>query len=133
MRGALPQMALGVGLLLAAPLWAKTGTPGPVYFIGSYDLAGRGSDGARPLSGRAQIQVLGQGVMIRHCGLPDVSLGFGPAFEVVNLMSGSMGAEWVECLFHNNGYNRPILTCRSQGGAAFTLWPVDTKEQPLVC
>ncbi|MDZ7904836.1 MAG: hypothetical protein U5N55_03010 [Cypionkella sp.] len=35
-----------------------------------------------------------------------------------------MSGDKVECLFHNNGYNRPILTCRSDAGAAFTLWPV---------
>ncbi len=39
-------------------------------------------------------------------------------------MTGARGDVAVECLFHNNGYNRPILTCRAQDGAAYTLWPV---------
>jgi hypothetical protein len=131
-RGLWAGAVLSLGLLGAD---AKTGTPGPAYFAGSYDMVGQSAGGAL-ISGPAQILPQGGGVVIRACTLGDISLGFGPAFEVVNLMTGSMpaggaAADAVECLFHNNGYNRPILTCRSTAGAAFTLWP--TPSSPQVC
>jgi hypothetical protein len=117
--------------LAAVAAGAKTGTPGPAYFEGSYDLIGRSGSGggaqAVLLDGAAQIVAQGAGVVIRHCAgaaaMPDVALTFGPAYEVVNLMSGQQAGARVDCLFHNNGYNRPILTCRAASGAAFTLWP----------
>jgi hypothetical protein len=121
----------GVALLCAQPLAAKTGTPGPPYFAGSYDIVGLNAQ-AGLINGAAQIIPMGREVIIRHCAGADTQMGFGPAYEVVNLMTGSQGGDRVECLFHNNGYNRPILTCRSEAGAAFTLWPKDVAE-PLVC
>lgn len=121
MRGIWP---LAAALIIAAPLWAKPGTPGPDYFIGSYEMVGRSSGAPMLQNGAAQIAAQGQGVIIRSCHAPDLSMAFGPAFEIVNLMTGGTNGEKVECLFHNNGYNRPILTCRSDAGAAFTLWPI---------
>lgn len=117
--------------LAAAPVLAKTGTPGPAYFAGSYDIVGQDAE-AGLISGLAHILPLGREVVIRHCQGIDTRMGFGPAYEVVNLMTGTQGPDRVECLFHNNGYNRPILTCRSEAGAAFTLWPKD-KAAPLPC
>ena len=60
-----------------------------------------------------------------------VLMGFGPAFEIVNLMTGRQGDVAVDCLFDNNGYGRPILTCRAADGGAFTLWPL--VDAPLAC
>ena len=116
----------------ATPAAAKTGTPGPGYFAGSYQIVGRTS-GPVPALQNTSAQILPQGreVVIKTCTAPDVVMGFGPAFEVVNLMTGSQAGDVVECLFHNNGYNRPILTCRSVAGAAFTLWPVQSAD--LAC
>lgn len=119
--------AICAGIALAAGsaadvAMAKTGTPGPAYFVGSYDIIGQ-TAGAGLISGLAGIAAQGQGLLISQCNAPDIVLSFGPAFEVVNLMSGSQSGDDTACLFHNNGYNRPILTCRSAGGAAFTLWP----------
>jgi hypothetical protein len=111
-------MALGAAPIAAA----KTGTPGPDYFVGSYDIIGQTAETAL-ISGLASIEKQGQGLLISQCAAADISLGFGPAFEVVNLMSGSQNGDEIACLFHNNGYNRPILTCRSAAGAAYTLWP----------
>lgn len=121
-------------LLAAGAAGAKTGTPGPQYFAGMYDTAGR-SAGAQPgqMSGPAQIIPQGDTVVIRSCDAPDVVLSFGPAFEIVNLMTGAQAGDATQCLFHNNGYNRPILTCRSAGGAAFTLWPLAHSAPPLPC
>jgi len=114
---------------MAGAAWAKPGTPGPGYFVGSYEWVGRDAR-ARLQSGPAQITAIGRDVVISSCMGADVRMSFGPAFEVVNLMSGSQGGDSVECLFHNNGYNRPILTCRSDGGAAFTLWPARNADLP---
>lgn len=123
--------AFGCALIAAsaALVNAKTGTPGPIYFAGSYQIVGR-TAGAAPALQNSLALIVPQGreVVIKTCSAPDVVMGFGPAFEVVNLMTGDQAGDVVECLFHNNGYNRPILTCRSDAGAAFTLWPVSSVE-----
>ena len=113
----------------AAPCHGKTGTPGPAYFAGSYQIVGR-TAGAAPVLQNAPASIIaqGSGVVIKTCSAPDIVMSFGPAFEIVNLMTGDQAGDVVECLFHNNGYNRPILTCRSDAGAAFTLWPVQTAD-----
>ena len=119
-----------MGLALIGSLWAtsapaKPGTPGPHYFAGTFDRVGRagGSDPAL-LDDRVTITPQGQAVVIKSCSGPEILMQFGPAFELENLMTGRMGDTDVECLFHNNGYNRPLLTCRAADGASFTLWPV---------
>jgi hypothetical protein len=121
---------LGIGL--GGAVLAKTGTPGPHYFEGTYERVGR-TGGAEPklIDDRVTITPVGQSVAIRACAGPEIVMGFGPAFEIEYLMTGGQGDVPVECLFHNNGYNRPILTCRAADGGSFTLWPVEA--QPLDC
>ena len=109
---------------------AKPGTPGPDYFVGVYERVGRAADQS-PLNDLMTITPNGQNLAITACTGDALNLSFGPAFEIVNVMTGSQGGDLVQCLFHNNGYNYPILTCRSEGGAAFTLWPTTTQE--MVC
>jgi len=121
---------IGAICLLAAPALAKPGTPGPAYFSGIYERVGRDARGV-PQNDLMQIAPAGNGVTMTACAGKAVAMSFGPAFEIVNLMTGAQGADKYDCLFHNNGYNRAILTCRSQGGAAFTLWP--TTAQTLDC
>lgn len=117
-----------IGLcLIAGVAGAKPGTPGPAYFSGIYDRVGRDAGGSLQ-NDQMQIEPAGQGVHLIACTKEMVQMNFGPAFEIVNLMTGTQGADEVDCLFHNNGYGRPILTCRSQGGAAFTLWPTTAKS-----
>lgn len=123
-------------LVLAAPAFAKPGTPGPDYFSGTYERIGR--DGATPaglVNDLVTIRPAGRSVTISGCAGPDLVLGFGPAFEIVNLMSGERAGVRVDCLFHNNGYNRPVLTCRGEDGATFTLWPAEgvPLDAPLGC
>lgn len=138
MRGTPALFAVLVVVLVPAAGggWAKTGTPGPYYFEGTYERVGRGG-GAAPalLNDRVTITPVGQAVAIRACTGPETLMDFGPAFEIEYLMTGSSGGVGVECLFHNNGYNRPILTCRAQDGASYTLWPVTgvTAGEPLSC
>lgn len=111
-------------LLAAGPAAAKPGTPGPAYFSGSYERIGRLGGMAALQNDRVTIVPDGQGVRIAACTGAALTMSFGPAFEVTNLMTGSQAGVVVECLFHNNGYNRPILTCRGADGGAFTLWPL---------
>ena len=127
-------IALGMAAVLAAGSgWARTGTPGPYYFEGTYERVGRGGgDAPALLNDRVTITPVGQSVSIRACSGPETLMEFGPAIEVEYLMTGSSAGVGVECLFHNNGYNRPILTCRAQDGASYTLWPV-AEGEPLVC
>ncbi|WP_322324631.1 hypothetical protein [Cypionkella sp.] len=116
--------ALMLLLCAASPVLAKPGTPGPAYFSGSYERIGRQGGDAMLQNDRVTIAPDGQGVVIAGCTGAALTMSFGPAFEVTNLMTGTQAGVTVECLFHNNGYNRPILTCRAADGAAFTLWPL---------
>jgi hypothetical protein len=113
--------ALAALLCFAGVAEAKPGTPGPQYFSVIYERIGRA--GGKLVDDLVQITPAGQGVIIRACEGPAVRMGFGPAFEINNLMTGAVAGVEVDCLFHNNGYNRPILTCRVHDGGAFTLWP----------
>lgn len=118
-------LVVAAELLWSGAALAKPGTPGPHYFAGTFERIGRGG-GSEPrlLDDRVTIVPQGQNVVIRACSGPDMLMRFGPAFELENLMTGQMGSTDVDCLFHNNGYNRPLLTCRARDGAAFSLWPV---------
>lgn len=120
----------GFLVLLAGAALAKPGTPGPEYFAGSYEMVGRSAGVPALQNGPAQIIAQGSDVVIRSCFAPDLVMGFGPSFEAVNLMTGSQSGDAVECLFHNSGFNRPILTCRSGGGGAFSLWPIARADLP---
>ena len=112
-----------IGLcLIAGVAGAKPGTPGPDYFAGSFERVGRDAMGAF-LNDIVQIVPAGAGLTVTSCSGASMQMNCGPAFEIVNLMTGSQGADTMECLFHNNGYNAPILTCRSAAGTAITLWP----------
>lgn len=109
---------------MAGVAGAKPGTPGPAYFSGIYERVGRDAAGVLQ-NDLMQIVPAGNSLNLSACNGDKVQMNFGPAFEIVNLMTGAQGPDDYDCLFHNNGYNRAILTCRSQGGAAFTLWPTD--------
>jgi hypothetical protein len=102
---------------------AKPGTPGAEWFTGSYDRVGRDAAGEL-LNDQVSIAPYGDGLQIAACSGRDSVLSFGPVFEIVNLLSGNRGQAQIACLFHNNGYARPILTCQTEDGAAFTLWPM---------
>ncbi len=122
---------MGLCLIAQGPMAlaaeGKPGTPGPEYFAGVYERVGRDAAGAL-MNDLVTITPDGETLSITGCAGAPLSLSFGPAFEVVNIMTGSQGGDAVECLFHNNGYNYPILTCRSEAGAAVTLWPTTTKQ-----
>lgn len=117
-------------IMVAGAAGAKPGTPGPAYFAGVYDRIGR-DEAAKLQNDQVMIRAVGQGVVIAGCEDTPLRMDFGPAFEINNLMTGARAGVTVECLFHNNGYNRAILTCRAKDGAAFTLWPV--RDDALSC
>lgn len=112
---------------MAGMAGAKTGTPGPEYFAGTYERVGRDA-AAGLLNDLVRIDPAGTGLKVTACTGDAMDLTFGPAFEVENMMTGIQGADQLTCMFFNNGYNYPIISCRSEGGAAITLWPTTTQE-----
>ena len=119
MRGA----ALAAGLALwAASAWAGPGVPGADWFAGLYERVGRGTSGA--LDDRVLLAPERGNLRMTACGGPDLPLTFDPYGLRENAMVLGAGTEVMVCLFHNDGYNRPVITCQSEAGARFTLWPV---------
>lgn len=127
---------LALALFIAGPALAGPGVPGPDYFSGTYQRVGR--DGATPpalIDDLVRIVPLRTSVELTFCEGPPIALGFNASFEQENLMVGPSMGGGVECLFHNNGFNLPILTCRVQDGARFTLWRLADvpPDAPLAC
>jgi hypothetical protein len=122
-------------LLLSAGAALAEGPP-PEYFTGTYQRIGR--DGASPpglLNDPVRLDPAGEGLALRECADPvgepvsPLLLEFDRTGEVPNLLIGEQGPFQVWCLHQNNGDNYPLLTCGSDGGARFTLWP----EPDLPC
>lgn len=115
---------------------AGPGVPGPAYFAGTYQRVGR--DSAAPpvlVDDEVKISVRGAGLRLEDCRGTDTQMVFFPTMDGENVILGRAdGAEFI-CLFHNNGQNRPILTCEADAGGRFTLWPVATEANsgPLQC
>lgn len=123
-------IAIAVVLMaLSGQVLAKVGTPGTGWFIGTYERVGRDGSGAL-LNDQISLVPLGDGLQIMTCSGQDSTLSYGPAFEIVNLLSGSRGQMAMDCLFHKDGNLRPILTCRAEDGASFTLWPMAKDSAP---
>jgi hypothetical protein len=129
--------AAAVGLaLLAAPASAGPGVPGADYFRGLYERVGReGGDRPRLFDDHVRIVPDGTNLSVTSCDAPPLRLVFDPWSEIVNLLAGEDADGPLWCLFHNNGDNYPILTCRSAAGGAWTLWPVEDgfSDAPLDC
>jgi hypothetical protein len=120
-RGAAP---LAAGLALwAAAAWAGPGVPGAEWFRGVYERVGR--DAAGLLDDRVHLVPEGGNLLLTACGVPDTPLGFDPYGLRENGMVSGTGTAALSCLFHNDGFNRPVITCRSEEGTRFTLWPVE--------
>jgi hypothetical protein len=119
-------MAAALGAVVAAgTAAAKPGTPGPAWFEGVFERVGRsGGAVAHLLNDRMRVVAEGQILAFRACdGQPLARMGFGPAFEIENLLSGRTGAgSAMDCLFNSDGLGRPLLTCRAADGEAFTLF-----------
>lgn len=111
-------VALGAGMALAGP-----GVPGAAWFTGLYERVGR--DGAGALDDRVYLAPERGNLRMTACGAADVQLGFDPYGLRENSIVSGRDAGALSCLFHNDGYNRPVITCRSDTGERFTLWPVE--------
>lgn len=123
-----------VFLLLATPVQAGPGVPGPAYFAGTYERVGR--DSAQPpgfVDDRVMITTRGTGLRLDDCAGTDTQMIFFPTMDGENVILGKADGADFSCLFHNNGANRPILTCRADAGGVFTLWPMTTETVPLTC
>jgi hypothetical protein len=121
-------------LAIAAPVFAGPGVPGPAYFAGTYERVGR--DSASPprfVDDQVTITARGTGLRLQDCAGSDTKMIFFPTMDGENVILGQTDGADFACLFHNNGANRPILTCRADAGGVFTLWPVTTDTAPLQC
>lgn len=121
-------------VVLAAPVLAGPGVPGPAYFAGTYERVGRDS-GTPPrfLDDRVTITARGTGLRLQDCAGSDTRMIFFPTMDGENVILGQADGADFACLFHNNGDNRPILTCRADAGGVFTLWPMTTETAPPQC
>lgn len=97
--------------------------PGADWFRGVYERVGRDAGGV--LDDRVRLVPDGVNLRLSACGAPDMGLGFDPYGLRENAMVSGAGAAALICLFHNDGYDRPVITCRSETGTRFTLWPVE--------
>jgi hypothetical protein len=98
------------------------------YFSGQYERVGRTADG-KLLDDRVRLSSVDGGFALSVCGdavdlLPPLRLDFTVAFDAEILLTGREGPFQLWCQPHNDGQNFPILTCTSDGGARFTLWPL---------
>jgi hypothetical protein len=119
--------------LWAAAAWAGPGVPGAEWFHGVYERVGR--DAAGLLDDRVHLVPEGENLRLTACGVPDMPLGFDPYGLRENGMVSGTGSGALSCLFHNDGFNRPVITCRSETGTRFTLWPVEPgfRTETLTC
>ncbi len=114
-----------MGSLAATVAAAAPDLPEPDYFRGVYERIGRtGAPGSAPIDDRVLIRPEGQNLSVSACGAAPMVLTFDPWPEIDNRLIGISRNDPVFCLFHNNGDNYPIITCRTNTGGAFTLWPV---------
>lgn len=121
------RLAFVASLLIGVPAAvAGPGVPGPDYFRGLYERVGRDRM-ALPVDDRVRIEPEGDGLSLRACGAAPLSLRFAPWSLGENFLSGQIrseaGAETLVCQFHNDGNNRPLLTCQSDQGTKLSLWP----------
>ena len=120
-------MRWAAALLLGAGV-AGAEVPPPEYFTGVYERVGR--DGAVPpglLNDLVRLDPVDGGLLMRVCGAgPSESLlvlRFDEVGDVSNLLTGREGPFQLWCLYGNDGDNYPLLTCTSDGGARFLMWP----------
>ncbi len=118
-----------VALLLLTAGAALAEGPPPEYFTGTYERVGR--DAAAPpglLNDVVRLDPVQGGLALTVCGDgpakgPPPVLAFDAVGDVQNLLHGRDAASDLWCLYGNNGDNYPLLTCTSESGARFLLWP----------
>ncbi len=100
------------------------------YFTGLYERIGRDAEG-KLLQGFVRLDVEGATLQLSQCpssGLaPPLTLAYDDTFETPNFLSGREGPFQLACQYFNDSQNYPILNCRSDGGAVFTLWPMGSE------
>jgi hypothetical protein len=114
--------------LAGLPVAAKVGTPGLAWFAGHYDRIGRDGDSPpRRFHDSVTLSFRGDRLDMTDCDGRRMQLVHDPSFDYADRLVGVFGNAPVDCQFRNNGANRPVLTCESSDGAAFTLWPLPEK------
>ena len=115
--------------------------PDPVYFTGVYERVGRtASDPPGLIDDLVRIAPTaeGWGLLMSSCGTgmqPDgwpVEMRPGDHDEVPNIIGEDEGPFRFWCQYFNDHSNYPVLTCQTDMGALFTLWPI-TDERMAAC
>lgn len=111
-------------LVCGSAALAGPGAPGPDYFRGLYERVGRDGQ-SLPVNDRVRIEPDGSALALMSCNAAPLALTFAPWSLGEDFLSAQAGAETLICQFHNDGDNRPLLTCQSDMGAKIMLWPVE--------
>ena len=122
---ALPEIVAGLG---PTPAGGKVGTPGLAWFAGTYDRVGH--DGADPpvrLRDTVTLTFGDDRIDMTDCDGRRMQLIHDPSFDYADHLVGYLDGAPLDCQFRNDGAGRPVLTCASESGAAFTLWPIAGK------
>jgi len=124
--------------LAATPTLAQTAPPAG-YFVGTYELIGRGpGPDFEPLSDMIKMQTSNDEFPL---ALSTCHGAAGDLFVALDVMEGGppltghLGGSTIYCYVQNNGDNYPILSCYSDpaGGempGLFTLWPSNESPGP---
>jgi hypothetical protein len=111
-------------VMLASPAMAQN-LPDASYFVGTYEVVGRGANG--PVEDLLSLTAQGQDLAVERCSggagvmVLDQS-GEGP-FATITV------GDWdLECQWFNTWDNYPLLACYDDGRARLTLWPASEVE-----
>lgn len=127
-------------LTCGAMAQAETIRPDTSFFTGVYERVGRSGAEApaliddlvriAPVKGIWALDVVPCATGADH----DAPIRLNPSGydEVPNLVVGKAGSFGLWCQYFTDHSNYPILTCQSETGARFTLWPI-TDERVAAC
>ncbi|MBJ2150863.1 hypothetical protein [Paracoccus sp. IB05] len=119
---------------------AETLRPDTSFFTGVYERVGRSGAEApaliddlvriAPFEGAWALDVFPCATGAEQ-GAP-IRLSPSEFNEVPNIVEGKAGRFGLWCQYFTDHSNYPILTCQSETGARFTLWPI-TDERMTAC
>ncbi len=119
----------GMLVLLLCSGAALAEGPPPEYFTGTYERVGRNADSPPGLiNDVVRLSPAPGGVALSECGAGpqeplSLVLSFDRSGETPNLLVGTEGPFGLWCVHGNAGDNYPFLSCTSDMGARFLLWP----------
>lgn len=122
---------MGMGLALcAAALPGLAEGPPAGYFVGTYEVIGRGPGKAAPPGQRwLEIRVGGAHLEIREDGQAIGVLEYRTPAEATAPLRGTLDNRAIACLFQSDPDNYPRLTCKTEpdpgthAPGLLTFWP----------